>query len=125
MLPGLPRTKDNKLLMLDWCRVPNKHAKVYATGWCSHTARGLIADSQRQAITVADELANDWNCGKIRHKGETFNIEELLVAQGIEYVSWSDWKYIDKCERQMGALLNKPREKLNDIITLLKIRNTF
>lgn len=113
--------------MLDWCRVPNDYANVYATGWCSHAARGVIADSQRQAITVADTLIDDWNRGKIRHKTENTqsNIAQLLAERSVYCINWPDWKYIDKCERRMGALLCKPREKLHDMITFLRIRNTF
>lgn len=125
LLPGLPKTNDNRLKMIDWCRVPDNNANVYATGWCSNAAYGPIANSQRQAISVANEIVNDWNCGKIKHKNKKLNIEKILSERNVEFVSWSDWKYIDECERRMGVLLGKPREKIKDIIALLKIRSTF
>lgn len=34
-------------------------------------------------------------------------------------MSWQDWKLIDKVERELGAKLGKPREKINDVLGFL------
>lgn len=70
--------------------------KVYATGWCSHSARGLIADSQQQAYAVADQLADDWLDGRLSPiSGDGDNaatkerpVEQLLNARNVPYISW-------------------------------------
>ncbi|KAI1715399.1 pyridine nucleotide-disulfide oxidoreductase domain-containing protein [Ditylenchus destructor] len=123
LLEGVPR-KDNRLLMDDWCRVhsENDEASVYATGWCAHDARGVIAESQQQAVAVVDELVKDWNKGQIKPR-ECQGAKELLDKREVPYITWDEWKYVDECERRMGALLGKPREKIADVQSLLRIRN--
>jgi hypothetical protein len=34
-LPGVPVTEEQKLRLIDWCRVDESKSKVYATGWCA------------------------------------------------------------------------------------------
>lgn len=38
-LPGVPVNPDQKLKLLDWCRVEEQKTKVYATGWCAHVSQ--------------------------------------------------------------------------------------
>ncbi|KAL3070649.1 hypothetical protein niasHT_032439 [Heterodera trifolii] len=128
-LPCVPTREDGKLAMSDWCRViSDRQALVYATGWCSHEARGLIADSQQQAYAVADQLADDWETGQIGGRqtvGEANErramTKQLLTDRKVSFINWDDWRYIDKCERRMGAILGKSREKITDVSTLLRI----
>lgn len=106
--------------MSDWCRVPSTICKVYATGWCAHVPKGVILDSQMQAFNVADELIKDWNDGKFVKK-DSETLKSLLDQRQMQYISWDDWCIVDKYERQMGALLGKPREKIRDLKSLLRI----
>lgn len=32
---------------------------VYAAGWCAHGPRGVIVDTQQEAVVVADRIAKD------------------------------------------------------------------
>uniref|UniRef100_A0A915ESY0 NADPH:adrenodoxin oxidoreductase, mitochondrial n=1 Tax=Ditylenchus dipsaci TaxID=166011 RepID=A0A915ESY0_9BILA len=123
VLEGVPTTEDNRLRMEDWCHVHSQsdEAMVYATGWCAHAAKGVIAESQTQAVAVIDKLADDLTAGKIL-KREVSGAKKLLEERSVPYISWFDWLYVDKCERRMGALLGKPREKIYDATTLLRIR---
>lgn len=117
--------------MSDWCRVPSTVSNVYATGWCAHAARGVILDSQMQAFNVADELIKDWKDGKFIKKDpikevssnarNSSPIKSLLDQRRVSYITWEDWLYADECERRMGALLGKPREKIYDLKSLLRI----
>lgn len=34
-LPGVPVDAEQKLRLIDWCRVEEQRTKVYATGWCA------------------------------------------------------------------------------------------
>jgi len=121
LLDGLPRTENNRLLMSDWCRVPNTKSNVYATGWCSHNARGIIADSQDQAYLVADQLVADLENNTIKVKGAN-GARELLEKRNVPFISWEDWEYIDGCEKRMGALLGKPREKILELPYFFRIK---
>jgi len=118
-LAGVPVRDDQRLRLIDWCRVEESKARVYATGWCAQAGSGVIADTQRNASLVADEVQSDWTNGKITKKAHTTDIRDLLRRSGARFVSWSDWKLIDKVEREMGARLGKPREKINDVLGFL------
>jgi len=123
-LPGVPVDNYQKLRLTDWCRVEENQAKVYATGWCAQAGAGVIADTQRNASLVADEVQADWNNGKIEQKSINEDIGNLLERNGTQFVSWPDWKLIDKAEREFGAKLGKPREKINDVIGFLATAKT-
>lgn len=121
LLPGLPRTNEGRLIMKDWCRVPNERTRVYATGWCAHSPSGVIAQTQNQSVAVADELVEDWK--KSPDLEMKPGSQRRLSERRIQYVSFSDWKYVDECERRMGRMLGKPREKFTDVVGFLRIRN--
>ncbi|KAL7071946.1 hypothetical protein ACQ4LE_008573 [Meloidogyne hapla] len=126
LLNGLPKNENGQLKMIDWCRVPNEKALVYATGWCSHAARGLIADSQQQAYSVADQIYEDlsknYSTKNItKEMPARTQIEQKLRSREVEFINWDDWKYIDECERRMGAILGKTREKMTEISSILRI----
>lgn len=72
---------------------------------------------------VADEILNDWKEGKIRKREGGADIRHLLQQSGTRYVSWTDWKHIDQAERELGAKLGKPREKINDVLGYLAARD--
>ena len=119
ILPGLPTTKDNKLSMTDWCRVTSNVSKVYATGWCAHNPSGVIAQTQSQAVAVADEIAKDFKNYSSDHprSGSVTKLRERQVA----FLTFSDWKYIDECERMMGRILGKLREKIQNVSEFVKL----
>ncbi|CAK5050266.1 unnamed protein product [Meloidogyne enterolobii] len=79
--------------MIDWCRVPNENSLVYATGWCSHAARGLIADSQQQAYSVADQIYEDLNKinstkNSVKKMSARTQIQQKLCSRGVEFINW-------------------------------------
>lgn len=41
-LPGVPVCNDQKLRLLDWCRVDEARANVYATGWCAQVCLFIL-----------------------------------------------------------------------------------
>lgn len=79
----------------------------------------MIADTQRNSSIVADEVVSDWNAGKIQQKKAGTDISDLLHSRGIRFVTWLDWKLVDRAERELGAKLGKPREKIIDVMGFL------
>lgn len=47
----------------------------------------------------------------------------MLRSTNTRYVTWPDWKLIDKAERELGARLGKPREKINDVLGFLNAQD--
>lgn len=97
--------------MKDHCRVNMVAAcssQVYATGWCAHGPHGIIVDTQQQSIFVADQIAADF----AQFKDSTSNgVEELLEDRKVPFISWDEWKQIDRQEQDTGKLSGKIREK--------------
>lgn len=119
LLPGLP-TAENKLLMKDWCRVPSDLTRVYATGWCAHSPTGVIASTQSEAVAVADEIAKDLS-GHTMEKRECKGSKWRLDDRNVPYLTFDDWKYIDECEKTMGKILGKLREKIQNVTEFIKL----
>ena len=51
----------------------------------------------------------------------TEGLRRLLLENKVEWVDWEGWKRIDAEEVRLGALVNKPREKIVDKLTMLNI----
>uniref|UniRef100_A0AC35GEU4 NADPH:adrenodoxin oxidoreductase, mitochondrial n=1 Tax=Panagrolaimus sp. PS1159 TaxID=55785 RepID=A0AC35GEU4_9BILA len=114
ILPGL-ESSGNKLLMKDWCRVPNEKSKVYATGWCAHSPSGVIASTQSEAVAVADEIAKDFAQHSLQKEKENKGSQWRLDDRNVPYLTFNDWKYVDECEKTMGKILGKLREKIQNV----------
>uniref|UniRef100_A0AC34QJW3 NADPH:adrenodoxin oxidoreductase, mitochondrial n=1 Tax=Panagrolaimus sp. JU765 TaxID=591449 RepID=A0AC34QJW3_9BILA len=119
LLPGVPTTPDNKLLLSDWCRIPSDNCKVYATGWCAHNPNGVIAQTQSQAVAVADEIAKDF--AQYSKKDNKNGSELRLQSRKVPFLSFNDWKYVDECEKMMGRILGKLREKIQNVPEFIKL----
>ncbi|CEF61065.1 NADPH:adrenodoxin oxidoreductase, mitochondrial [Strongyloides ratti] len=119
ILNGLPQI-SNKLAMKDFYRVDNSNIDTdcltYATGWCIHGAKGVIASTQADAFGVAGELYNDLCNNKF---GEKKGIKTLLNNRKIRYINWDDWKKIDEKEIELGKVYGKEREKLQNVLEVL------
>lgn len=118
VLPGLP-AKDNKLLLKDWCRVDCEDSKVYATGWCAHSPTGVIAQTQGQAVAVSDEISKELqNYSKSGNKNGSLH---RLEARNVSYLTFEDWKYVDECEKMMGRILGKLKEKIHNVSEFIRL----
>uniref|UniRef100_A0A0N4Z3K4 NADPH:adrenodoxin oxidoreductase, mitochondrial n=1 Tax=Parastrongyloides trichosuri TaxID=131310 RepID=A0A0N4Z3K4_PARTI len=120
ILKGIPQQSDNKIAMKDFYRVDNScistECKTYATGWCAHGAKGVIASAQADAFAVAQEIFNDINSCKF---GEKTGVKSILENRNIKFVNWDDWKKIDKKEISLGMKYGKEREKIKDVFEVL------
>ncbi|KAJ8897905.1 hypothetical protein PR048_003262 [Dryococelus australis] len=48
-------------------------------------------------------------------------LDYMYVVIGVQWVSFEDWERIDAVEKERGALVGKPREKIVDIKEMLAI----
>ncbi|CAD5219844.1 unnamed protein product [Bursaphelenchus okinawaensis] len=115
-LDGVPVDENNNVMLKDFCRVNEDGALVYATGWCAKAGGGVIADTQRNALLVAEELAADV---ATIDKKNTKSVDDILKKKHVRYISWQDWKLIDKAEREMGEKKGKSRTIMRRIARTL------
>ena len=117
-LAGLPFLDDRGV-------VPNENGRVvdpeglqdttgiYVSGWIKRGPTGLIGTNKGDAKeTVASMLADlsGGHAGQPRDSGRAA-IEWLLKDRGVRYVSYEEWKDIDRLETAMGMPRGRPRVK--------------
>ncbi|KRY75276.1 NADPH:adrenodoxin oxidoreductase, mitochondrial [Trichinella pseudospiralis] len=90
---------------------------LYACGWCSQGPNRILAHTQIDAKNVALTVIEDLK--KIPAKND--DIEQLLRNRSDKWISWSEWKNLDKIEQSRGKANAKPRQKVVSLEEMLKL----
>uniref|UniRef100_A0A183GIX9 NADPH:adrenodoxin oxidoreductase, mitochondrial n=1 Tax=Heligmosomoides polygyrus TaxID=6339 RepID=A0A183GIX9_HELPZ len=118
VLEGIPKNDKGMIAMKDSSRVDMPCGSfVYAAGWCAHGPRGVIVDTQQEAVVVADRIAKDIMARK-DVTGSLRGVQSILDARRVNYITWDEWKKIDELEVKQGAMKGKVREKLTKFNSL-------
>lgn len=86
---------------------------VYCAGWIKRGPSGIIGTNKKDATETVGLLLEDVRSGAVAaatHRNET--LEDVLVARGVEAVSYGGWESIDRREREAGAPAGRPRVKI-------------
>ncbi|KAJ3171337.1 hypothetical protein HDU87_008363 [Geranomyces variabilis] len=100
---------------------------LYVSGWLKRGPSGVIAATMYCAIETATAIVEGLQAGHFatrvasRGPGGFDALEPLLKAKGVDPVSFSDWKHIDRVETELGAKRGKPREKLVDVKAMMDV----
>lgn len=105
---------------------------LYCAGWLKRGPTGVIASTMQDAFATGDAIAEDWLSGSTFLQG----ISPVSEADGWEgvkaeigdragtFVSWDQWRRIDKAEMVRGRGRNKPREKFVNTVDMLNALGT-
>jgi ferredoxin/flavodoxin---NADP+ reductase len=96
-------------------------AKSYVAGWAKNGAKSLLAAQRSDAQATVKSLLED-TIGKpleLDARKAPASIVRLLQKRGVKFVSYGDWKTIDRLERERGASLGKTREKFSTVEDML------
>lgn len=93
------------------------HPKSFFAGIHSGTYIFLVFFTQVSSIQTDLETRFSKFVPKIGTEG----LKTLLLERKVEWVDWEGWCRIDAEEVRLGALVNKPREKIVDKSRMLKI----
>ena len=97
---------------------------LFVAGWAKRGPTGIIGTNRADAVeTVQTLLARLPDL--ITRKLRADPIEALFAARAMQPLSYAQWLQIDQWERQRGAALGKPREKVlspDDVAAALGIR---
>jgi|TARA_B110000240_G_scaffold36522_1_gene40169 adrenodoxin-NADP+ reductase len=88
---------------------------VYVCGWLKRGPKGIIGDNLVCATETVVSLVQDDEKGKLRRPDYRFRNKGILpslLSKGVEVVDVEGWHKIDLLERQRGAAVGKPREKI-------------
>lgn len=90
---------------------------LYVVGWAKRGPTGVISSNKPDGDMVAEFIASD-----IQHpeKPGRAAFEEHLMARGVRWVSFDDWKYIDEAE-VAAAENGAPRRKFVEVDEMIQV----
>ncbi|MBI4348640.1 MAG: rubredoxin [Elusimicrobia bacterium] len=94
---------------------------VYVAGWAKNGARSLIGQQHADAQATVETLVQDTVGAPIasdKHKAPAA-IVKLLQKRGVKYLTYDDWRTLDRLERANGSAAGKVREKFKSVDEML------
>lgn len=94
----------------------NVAPNFYFAGWIKRGPTGIIGTNRTDSVATIQALLQDF--GKLvqsTDKGGWRGMAHMLQDKGIRFVSFADWKRIDRSELERGLPKAKPREKFTRI----------
>lgn len=117
-VPGVPFRED-------WGIIPNEEGRVldapdgkrvpgeYVVGWAKRGPTGLIGTNKGDsAATVAKMVEDLPSLAPAPRGGDPEALPRLLAGRGVEWVTFDDWKLLDRIEVERGEPRGRVREKI-------------
>ncbi len=130
-IPDVPFDDKKAVVRNEKGRVKNADGSVYAglytCGWLKRGPTGIIGTNITDARETVGCILEDKNGSKLAGPSEAAGMSGLLALlkskgkQEDKLVPWSAYKRIDAAEVSAGSSKGKPREKLTDVETMLKV----
>lgn len=120
--PSLPMDERKGCIKNENGRITDCGNGLYCSGWAATGPVGVLASTMNVSFEVAKNILEDFEkqVVKVKGKGKDDSLK-LLKDRGVRFVTFKDWEKIDEWERRSGQALNKPREKLTDVNTMMDI----
>jgi ferredoxin--NADP+ reductase len=126
-LPGVPFRED-------WGIIPNEEGRVvnaetnepvvgeYVVGWIKRGPSGIIGTNKPDSQATANALLEDVAAGKALNPSHPARaeLEALLAARHVQYVTFEDWLLLDALEQERGQAIGRSRLKFTDIGEMLE-----
>lgn len=101
---------------------------LYVCGWLKRGPTGIIGTNLFCAEETVESICEDLKQGALLtgsslSKPGREGLRQLLDSRDVRVVPFSGWEKIDCEEKRLGALRNKPREKLATWEELLQVAN--
>jgi ferredoxin/flavodoxin---NADP+ reductase len=127
-LPGVPFNDSSATISNVAGRVThNASGEVvpgeYVVGWAKRGPSGVIGTNKPDsAATVAAMVEDVATLPAIAdEQRDPERVVELLRAKGLNFVSYADWKLLDKHETERGAQQGRPRVKATSVEEMLQV----
>ena len=97
--------------------------REYVVGWAKRGPTGLIGNNKPDAVATVESMLADLATlpavgGDERDPAQ---IERLLHARGVDFVTYQDWKTLDRYETNAGAGQGRPRVKITSIPEMMAV----
>lgn len=123
LLENLPLSEPKRTLANQQSRLIDADGLVleglYAAGWIKRGPQGVIGTNRECAQNTVDHIVKDASRLLQRETGGKTALLKILNKKNIRYVTFEDWKVIDKKEIENGMALGKPREKFVTVKEML------
>ena len=98
----------------------------YTAGWIKRGPSGVIGTNKQDAMETVSRLKQNWQTSQTPPpKLVQDDLLDLLKQKKIQFVSFEDWKKLDKFELEQGHLNGKSRQKICEVEEMLDlIQNT-
>ncbi|MEE2886247.1 MAG: FAD-dependent oxidoreductase [Planctomycetota bacterium] len=119
-IPGVPFRED-------WGIIPNDEGRVtddgevvpqqYVVGWAKRGPSGLIGTNSPDSKATVEKMVEDLPgvAATELPDGEADQICDLLKSRGVRYVTFADWREIDRIEQERGEATGRVREKFTQL----------
>ncbi len=128
-LPGVPFYDR-------WGTIPNEKGRVltdysddgqqvigeYVVGWIKRGPSGVIGTNRPDALETVEMLLEDLAAGKLLSPSapEAEAVEKLVAERKPDYITFDDWKIIDRLEQERGKAVGRPRLKFSSVEEVLE-----
>jgi ferredoxin--NADP+ reductase len=98
----------------------------YTAGWIKRGPSGVIGTNKQDATETVSRLKKNWLTSPTpQPKLVQHDLLNLLIEKQIQFVSFEDWKKLDKFEIEQGQQNGKSRHKICEVQEMLDlIRST-
>jgi ferredoxin--NADP+ reductase len=93
----------------------------YVAGWIKRGPTGIIGTNKKDANATVASLLDDVREGRLAQPAEptAAAVDAMLAERGVEVVTTSGWRAIDRAERDLGASRGRDRTTIHDTDALL------
>ena len=94
----------------------------YTAGWIKRGPSGVIGTNKQDAMETVSRLKQNWQTNQTsQSKLVRDDLLDLLKQKKIQFVSFEDWKKLDKFELEQGHLNGKSRQKICEVQEMLDL----
>ena len=94
----------------------------YTAGWIKRGPSGVIGTNKQDAMETVSRLKQNWQTSQTpQPKLVQDNLLDLFKEKKIQFVSFEDWKKLDKFELEQGHLNGKSRQKICEVQEMLDL----
>ena len=94
----------------------------YTAGWIKRGPSGVIGTNKQDAMETISRLKQNWQTSQTSQpKLVQDDLLDLLKQKKIQFVSFEDWKKLDKFELEQGQLIGKSRQKICEVEEMLDL----
>jgi ferredoxin--NADP+ reductase len=96
--------------------------RVYASGWIKRGPSGIVGTNRICGEQTVAQINWDLQSGVLsKRENIHMDLPEFLKKKNVNYISFQEWKIIEKEEEERGKKVGKPREKILSVEEMLRI----